>query len=405
MAYKGLNARLDTIPKTIPGIGKQFNQKVYADSFMHSLSYEEVVINNQTTTTPVHILSNGKVPTVKSIVMYPGLEIKAGDIITRENTQVWLCEYSDKSALYSKGRIEQCNLDLKWIDSNGIIQTHPCVFYFNTRSNFGIEEDRRMNMPDGRRQATVQRNRDTEKISRDDRFVFGKEAFKVIDTDYVSDEGLVNLSFESDQINSTDDNLELGIANYWSKLSDYKINILNGSYVSINKDQTLKLNISVYNKNTHIQDPKLFFSISDDSMASVDINGIVTPHSTGSVRVTVSLSDNITAYIDIQITETTSYNYSVDIIGEESIRIGRTSTYTCQFMNNGEHIFDESTFSLTSSDGSPTSLASIVSQDSKTNICTIKANDKQMYGEVLLHVSNLNGLSTGNKKIKIKSLF
>ena len=71
--------------------------------------------------------------------------------------------------------------------------------------------------------------------------------------------------------------------------------------------------------------------------------------------------------------------------------------HTCQFKVNGTAIFDESTFSLTSTDGSNTDLAIIVEQDSKTQTCVIKANDKQQYGDVLLHVSNLNGLSKGHK--------
>ncbi|WP_431785790.1 Ig-like domain-containing protein [Paenibacillus lactis] len=375
-----------------------------ASFFKHSPSFEEVTIDGKDSPLPCQIVSDTKLPTVKYIIMYPGLNIEAGQLIHRKQHGVWLCLNTDKNDIYSKGQIEKCNLELKWVDNEGNIQIHPSVFYFNTRSNFGTQENRQMNLPDGRRQVTLQKNEHTVKLDRDDRFIFGNEAFKVIDVDYVSDEGLINLSFQSDQINQSDDNLDIGIANYYSKISDYKISILNGKHATIEKDQSLQINVYTSNKGKPYT-ATINYSVSDEEIAAVNENGLVTPFSTGRVRVIASISDLVCDYIDIQITDNTSYNYTVEIIGDDSLRVGRKTTYTCLFKNNGTTIPDESTFSLTSPDGSPTQLAKIISQDAITNTCTIAANDNQLYGDVLLAVSNLNGLSRGQKTIKIKSLF
>lgn len=389
--------------KDVKSVTVNHSIRTISSFFKHSPSYEEVIING-TNVVPSQIVTDTKIPTVKTILIHPGYIIKAGNIVSRNNGEDWLCLYDDPNPVHVSGKIERCNYTLKWIDDEGTVQVHPSVLYFNTRSNFGIEEDRKMNMPDGRRQVTLQRNESTEKLTRDLRFIFGNEAFRIIDVDFVSDAGLVNISLDSDQINPEDDDIDLGIANYRSRISNYKIKILNGSFTSIDQDQTLNLNIAVFNKDTEIINPGVKFVVDNDSLATVSDAGVVNPLSTGRIKVTVHFK-NVSASIDIQITDSTSYNYTVDIDGEESIRVGRSSTYTCQFKVNGATIFDESTFSLTSIDGSSTDLAVIDEQDSKRQSCVIKANDKQMYGDVFLHVSNLNGLSKGYKKIKIKSLF
>lgn len=138
-------------------------------------------------------------------------------------------------------------------------------------------------------------------------------------------------------------------------------------------------------------------------MASVDSNGLIKPIKTGSVFVTASFKSAV-AQIEISITESTSYSYTCEIIGADDIKVSRTQTYTAKFYRNGIEYPDESKFSLTADDGvSITNLATIGTQDNVNNSCKVVAS--QTLGYVRLHLSNANGLSTTNKRIKIRPLF
>ncbi|MFL1672455.1 Ig-like domain-containing protein [Paenibacillus dendritiformis] len=365
-------------------------------------SYFEVRINDDGSSTPSLIIDDSKSEDIKHISLAPGYKLKRGDYIEWDD-RTWLTLIVDHQGdIYYRGRMEECNIYLKWIDEFGSIQSYPSIFYFNTRSNFGVFEDKVMTMPDGRRQAALQKNEHTSKIQRGKRFIIGGEAFKVIDYDSVSDKGIVNLSFESDQIDPATDNVELGIANYFSDLADYSISILNGDFASIEVNQTLQINAQVKNKGNIIKDAIVSFSTSDNSIAEINQNGLLTPLQTGSVIVTASF-ENIFVNINVTITQNITNNYSVDILGDDSIVTGRTARYICQFKNNGIIYHDESIFHLFSVDGSDTSLASIVEQNPIENTCIIKAGEK--VGTIKLQVSNKNGLTVGSTLIQIKPLF
>ncbi|MCP1185086.1 hypothetical protein [Paenibacillus sp. 1781tsa1] len=402
IAYKSLTARIKSIPFSVPQYKKQQNVNIINNDFFNSLSYEEINLNDSTETSPVHILANGKVPTIKSIIMYPGLTIHAGDKVAQGNGDQWLCLHVEDNSLYQKGKIEKCNFDLKWINQDGYIQTFPSILYFNARSNFGTEEDKVMNLPAGRRQIVVSKNVETQSIQRDTRFIIGSEAFKVIDTDYMSDDGLVNLSLQSDQIDPVKDNLELGIADY-HKLGKYELHILNDNPLSLSIHQSARINAIVMRNGSEIIDPQIEYSSSNTDLVSVDIQGTITIHESGETVITVS-AYGIEKQLNIYVAPTIHYDYDATIDGANDIYLNRESTYVASFFNNGIKISDESSFSLTNLDGSPTLLASISSQDPIANTCVVKANSIRKLGTVILHVKNTNGLSSGKKEIKIKSL-
>lgn len=402
ISYKSLNARIRNTPSAVPQIKRHQHINIINNDFFNALSYEEINLNDSTESYPVQIVTNGKIPTIKSIIMYPGSRINAGDKVTQVNGDHWICLHVEDNSLYFKGKIEKCNFDLKWIDKDGFIQTLPSILYFNARSNFGTEEDKVMNLPAGRRQIVVSKNIHTQAIQRDARFIVGSEAFKVIDTDYMSDDGLVNLSLQSDQIDPVKDNLELGIADY-HKLGRYELIILNENPMSLSVNQSAKVNVRVSRNGSEIVNPQLDYSSSNTDLVSVDEQGIITIHESGKAVITIS-AYGIEKQLNIYVAPTIHYDYDATIDGANEIYLNRESTYVTSFYNNGIKIADESSFSLTNLDGSPTLLASITSQDPIANTCVVKANSNRKLGTVILHVQNANGLSSGRKEIKIKSL-
>ena len=403
MSYKDKYIKLSNAYGTINARDIHINntKAVINQLFLNNPSAKRVRFNDSTEEKWVWIVEDTKNSTSKRIIMPPDESLKPGWIVYW-NDEIWLCMQADKSnkEIYESGYIEKCNAELKWVDDEGIIQSFPCVFYFNTRSNFGVEEDRIMTLPDGRRQVAVQLNEHTIKIKRDQRFLFNGQPFKVIDYDSISDEGIFNISLESTQL-SSDDNLELGIANYYSKLGNYTITILNGNPLSIQNGTTIQLQAEVKNNGQIVSMP-IIWSVSDPSLAEVDESGILLAKNKGSVIVTASI-DNVTDSIEVNIIESATNNYVVNIIGSDSINFNMSKEYRAIFTNNGLPIEESSYFYLTAEDGvSPTTLASITSQDSINNTCVIKAGNK--IGKVVLHVVNKNGLIKNSKLIQIKSL-
>jgi len=370
--------------------------------FRHSPSFEEVLLNNDEVKVPVQIVSDAKIPTVKTILMEPGYTIRAGQMVKRSNGETWLCLSDDPNDVYVSGKIERCNFDLKWINKEGQLQTFPSILYFNARSNFGTEEDKVMNLPAGRRQIVVSKNNQTHSIQRDTRFIIGNEAFKVIDTDYMSDDGLVNLSLQSDQINVTTDNIELGIADY-NKLTKYTLQIINDNPLSISQHQSAKVNVKVTKNDNPVPQPEVVYESTTPEIVQVDSNGNLAILQSGDAEIKVS-AYGLTQTLEIYVAPTSHYDYVATIDGANEIYSNRQSEYVATFWNNGLQLSDESMFSLTSEDGSPTLLAAITSQDSIKNTCIVKANSNRKLGTVILHVKNANGLSFGQKTIKVKSL-
>ncbi|QWU13398.1 hypothetical protein SAMN04487895_10364 [Paenibacillus sophorae] len=398
--YKRYN---ESLGRSVKEEREEDSKSFISSAFKDIPNYEEVYLNDNEEFSSVQMISDAKIPTTKIVVMYSNTTIKSGDLLKRQNGERWICLSCDPNSVYDKGTIEKTNINLKWVDENGIVQSHPSVLYFNARSTSGIDEGNIMTLPDGRRQIVLQRNEHTLKLKRDKRFIIGGEAFKVIDIDYVSDEGLVNLSLQSSgDLNPANDNLELGIADYYNNIADYKIEILNGSFATISKDQTLQLNVNLTNRDIPVKSPVIEYLVSDAEVANIDFNGLITPIKTGSIYVTATYM-NVSTQIEVSIAESTAYGYTCEIIGSDEIAKGMTKSYTVKFYRNGVEYPDESNFTLTADDGvSSTNLAIISYQDSAENICKVSG---QALGYVRLHVSNTNGLSSTSKRLRIKSLF
>ncbi|ATF13688.1 hypothetical protein A616_17370 [Brevibacillus brevis X23] len=286
---------------------------------------------------------------------------------------------------------------LKWLNSSGVIKETPFT-QKSTSSAYPLEEDKIMILSKERRNILVQANEDTLGIDKGQRFIFDRRCWKVVGFDGLTT-GLLELTVEEDQIHSSIDNLALRIADYNGKVTDYKVLVLNGSTNSLALDDTLQLNIRVTNRGFDIPSPLLHFSSSDDSIATVSETGLIQAVGKGEVIVHITYKD-VSSSININVTDRRTYNYTLDIIGSDEVKISKSQKYQVSFFNNGEPISDTAKFSLTSLDGTPTQLATLKPLDNTT--CEITAG--KAIGKIVLNVSNQNGLITNKKEIKIKSL-
>lgn len=327
--------------------------------------------------------------------------ITYGDVIYRSNGEKWLVRtYEKDNPLYKQWVAKICQYTLKWYDEDSNFHEYPCVLDYNTKSNFGDKDDRTMTLPDGRRQVILHKDSHTSKIGRAKRFILGNEAFEVVDYDFSSDFGLVNLSLKSTLIDPSKDNVELAIADYYIHQHKYSLEHSYGNIpISIYLNQTIQLEFLTFKNNIKVNE-KIKLSITDAQIGQIDDTGVFTPVSTGETEVIAEYM-GIRKSIKIIVREIMINNYSVEFEGSPSITLGQTKEFTAVFKNNGLIIDESCSFGLFSENGnSQTDLASIVQVNH--NKITLKANSNSKLGVVVLKVVSDNGLIEGQIKINIK---
>lgn len=398
MAYEAYKSYLDVNSKGIRDKNLNHTKRVIESSFSQSPSYFQVEINDELNQ-EVWINDDGDIREQKKIIAldYP-LEMGA---IIKWNDQYWLCIHSDDLDIYRRGVMLICHSDIKWLDENGDIVKTPFSLRSEISSNFGIQEGRIMMMPNERRQITISKNIQSEKLKKNRRFIIDDRAWKIVGLNRLIN-GLINITLEEQEITASD-NLELGIADYYSRVAEYQLTVLNGDYISIENKQTLQINAEVKNRNEVINvDDDLIFTIDDESKATISPTGLLSPIEKGLVKVSVSFRD-IKKTIQVNITASTTNNYSCEIVGDDSIKYNMIKNYRSTIFNNGIERDDITLYWITDIDGSsPSSFASILEQDQILHTCKIKANNKK--GFFLLHCENRSKLAYTNKKIEIKSI-
>jgi len=395
----------------------------YSQQEQESISHFDVIINSTRANTIIKdgnsykcIVDYGNLPKKNSIsnsyyreiLTRHSDEIKSGDIVEFEhkhskNKEIHLLiKTIETRDGYDLSIMQSTIGTLKWLDQHGSV----CETHFTYRLDFyrgeGVNDGKTIKTPSERRYIYVQNNADTLKIKKDQRFIFDGRVWEVTAYDTLLS-GLIYLELAEGEIDPSKDNLESRIADYYDNVADYSVTILNGNYVSFEESQTLQLIVEVKNRGILIDSPALSYSVSDNLIATISESGLITPHKQGNIFVTVKYK-NVLSQIEVNITETVTHNYTVEILGDSSMKVKSSKMYSCIFRRNGEVIPDKSIFLLTSEDGvSPTDLATIVGQDQLSNTCTIKAGEKT--GHIWLHVRNDNQLVKNKIQIQIKPIF
>ncbi|HHX68220.1 MAG TPA: hypothetical protein GX708_09250 [Gallicola sp.] len=368
-------------------------QENILNDFQNSPSYRQTYINGSNNYKEIHVVET-QYSFVKNILTKPGDELFAGDILEFDGSK-WLCTEVNKSLrVYDIGKVYLCNNTLK-LYKNHILYEIPCTIDSNVRLySMGYEDNKYFSVPDSSIIVRIPNNSITQDIARDQIYNFSGDNYKIVDINKVIENGLIVLKMEYSPKEQ--------------QLPNYTIRILNGLEIDLQQSTTLQLDVNVYDNDTLISPtPPLIFSSSDDSLCTVDSNGLVTALDIiDNCTITVSLASDIdiSQTININVIEMPQDNLTVDIIGSNSIVKNYTSNYSCVFKNNGIEYADTSIFYLRADDGiSPTTLAEIVAQDGNVNTCIVKGNN---LGYVRLFVKNISETVVGNGlRIQIKNLF
>ena len=120
----------------------------------------------------------------------------------------------------------------------------------------------------------------------------------------------------------------------------------------INESTTYQLSYTVTNNDIVVENPTIHYSSSDETIATVDSNGLMTMLKEGSVDITASYSDaSVTTTMTIADTSAPTYTLSITS-STDTIRIGGSyKTMTCMFTDkDGQDITQTVIANMTSDD-------------------------------------------------------
>ena len=133
---------------------------------------------------------------------------------------------------------------------------------------------------------------------------------------------------------------------------DYKI-IYNGvTSFDINDSTTYQLSYTVTNNDIVVENPTIHYSSSDETIATVDSNGLMTMLKEGTVNITASYStDSVTTTMTIANTSAQTYTISITS-STDIIKVGGSyKTMNCRFADkNGQDITETVVADMTTAD-------------------------------------------------------
>ena len=303
------------------------------------------------------------------------IPLQIGDIMNWQiddgSIEKWILVQEEKkvNGTYRTFWIVRCNYLMKWIDGQGHLQQSWSYFVSSLDSKI------KGNFRTWNSLITPQPNKYAEllmprfPIDRATNFIVEEESWSVVEYDHTSVPGIIYLSLTEGKINTIYDDTTNNIADL-DKLAQYKLSIpeliqhFNVGDI-INPVFTLTKNGKPDSSEVEL--------ISQDKAIARLVNNQLTATSAGEVDIVVRLKEYPSITQTLKVIVGGEQTFSAYIEGPSKIRLDREATYT---LKGTEEIDDVVSYAL-----SDTNLATLTVQN---NICTVKANDKNILGEVIL---------------------
>lgn len=232
-------------------------------------------------------------------------------IVTMGNT--WLAiNPNNISGVGAGGIVQRCNAVWNYLDWYGNVQSEPLAVdrYLSRANNTDTQEA--MNLTKGYFDVKCQKNPATDQLAENSRMILGTNCYRItgfsdFTQEFTGDYSTVRMlefSIHYEEPNLTIDDMENHVAG--GKEFSWEIQI-NGQTVIYSGDAAVMTADSRRNEENVISSEEhpitYLWSSSDESVATVDENGVVTGVSTGTCQITASLAQNPnwTASIEIEV--------------------------------------------------------------------------------------------------------
>ena len=315
------------------------------------------------------------------------ININTGSIVDYDGYKWLVIGSIDDIQAYKTAGMVKCNNTLN-LYINSILHQIPCIVSNNI--DLGTDENNYISVPDSTIILKIPNNEITRQIKRGEIYKLGLQNYEIKDINDIVESGILKMEIEYSQ--------------EMQEEHVYTISILNGDNIQIAQSQLLTINAELRDNGAIVPLPTLLYSSSDEIIATINENGIVTVNSVGSVIFTISMSNDITIKdtINVEIVEDEQHNYTYTLtsisLPDNEIIITQTKLYTIQKYNNGVLVEQDFTFSVI---GDVSSYQLIAVDGGNCSIRALKSG----YVIELRGVDDSDVSKVISKEIRLKNLF
>ena len=375
-------------------IAKQY----FNDYLLNSPNADSVTINGEEMTAVVSDNSDDENKITKYFLFDLSVPIEQGNLITWYGDS-WIVLRKEKRSFeaYNKVLALRCNHTLKWVDDYGVLQETPAhilgTMSGRVEDNFRIASNLLV-MPQANKNLKIVLPYHS--IMSEQRFIINGEAWRVLERDLSSVNGVLYLYLLEDLVDSNSDSVEEDIANA-NKLNSSKIEIgLDALSIEVGNHFTFS---PVFFNGGKIEEVDFSISTTNSEILSIN-NYTVSALAKGSAEIIFSLVSNpsVKTICHVEVVDIAEDLNILQIVGAENIKWGATRTYTVLY--GGSSIPSEipATFEVFNNELSLVSLKS-----STEGSCTLTANSDGRLGTIVLRATTDFG--TVDKNIDVLSIW
>jgi len=357
----------------------------------YSAEGKSVTIDNTTTQVIIqsHLnpLNEGKYD--KKIHMPIETVVNTGSIVEWEEDKWIIVSNIDNLQAYQTASMVKSNNTLKFYDKNSILNEIPCII---SKGSISLDEQKIISTLDSEIAVQISNTSITRQIEMNDVFKIGlRSSWQVTNIDDITVNGLLILRMVYSEVEPL--------------VHTFNITIQN-SDATLYVDDTLTLNIICTDNGVQVLSPTIIYLSSNINIATV-VNGVITCISEGTAIISATyngVSDSINLTVQ---NEVIADNYTIDITGLTTVKLGNSITLTSNVFNNGIVDLSKSVvWNLSNQDLSSNIYLSIVSYDGSSVTLKATSNSAYINKYVVVRASKSDDLSVFDEHLlQIKSLF
>ncbi len=292
------------------------------DSWIYSNSSYKNVVGDKTILFP---------PGTSTSIFFTGQYIRP----QRQGGTFLITSSDDQYDEKLKGIIRRCTETLRWYDDDGVLRQYPVAKLKN--ESVGVTEGAEMDMPIGTYRMGIPQDDVTFKLQEDRQFILNrKHKYRITGFEDVGSSTYMVIKLEKDEENHSIDDFENGIANFEDR-PRFSISVEPTS-IQLSVGNSVSIEHTLLDKDGNESEKPISFISSDESILTVDENGLVSAIALGNAVITVRMTNNEDVSSDVSVSvvdvpvDNIVYSTAPNI---ESLLARRSSDIEISRLNNG----------------------------------------------------------------------
>ena len=326
-------------------------------------------------------------------------QIDIGDFLYWGDS-IWLMFRKERDTIEAYDKFEgiECRHKIQWVDSYGVLQNTPCYLVAQKddqiKSNFRTWNNMITPQPNKYLEIITCRNN----IQLGQKFLIDETAWYVVESDYISIKNILYLSLTEDKKDIYVDDIADNIANIVD-VNKFEMRIKDKE-ISLDIDKEYKIAGEVYLNGNKYSDKIIVEVIEGADLITINDNFTLTALSEGRVVLRICMEENNEIYQEmiINIVKNAPQNISYQLIGDESIKWGRTKVIQAVKVVDGVSAAIAASFKVVDKE------ELLSSYEINSSSVTITADTKNKVGNFTIICTFEDG-STVEKTIRVTSLW